>query len=358
MQPIPLSQRDPRWSTKTLGDSSHTIGMQGCTITCIAMYYGLTPDLVNDFFNKADAYYPENPGDPFNPQKDLVWWTKLPTAIPGATFVNKYSQYNNETVLQNLPCLVEVNAAPIGALRHWVLYIGNQQLIDPWDGKIKPTSTYDPVSFVVLGGSYLRPVVSETEKYYKGIDVTNLESVRAAIDTWYDVARGDVYVRKLEVEEPLNRYREMQSLGYNTVDDINKGVKDKDASILALQDEIAKVRDSNRRLAETVEGIERQDAESVRLARRALEDNKTLTETLQQLARIIETPDAKPESIVRKVFNLKSFADRVVKQKQTELMDKARVTADNLKPPAPLSGMSYLLNVFNLVPSKGGEVHG
>lgn len=358
MQPVPLSQRDPRWSGLTLGESSHTIGFQGCTITCIAMFYGLTPDLVNDLLKKADAYYPENENDPFNPQKDLVWWTKLGQAIPGAKFVYKYNQYNNDTVLQNIPCLVEVNAASIGASRHWVLYIGNHQLIDPWDGKIKPTSTYDALSFVVLGGQYLRAPVSDTERFYKGIDVTNVESLHAAIDAWYDVARGDIYVRKLEVEEPLRHYREMQALGYTTIDDVTKVITDKDASILALQKEIAEVRDSNRQLAETVGGIEKQDSESVRLAQQALEQNRVLNDTLIQLARITETPDAKPESIVRRVFSLKSVADRMMKQKQEELMEKARVKADNLKPGGSLSGISYLLQLFNLVPMKGGAQNG
>jgi hypothetical protein len=34
---IKLSQRDPRWSFKTIGNSNSTIGQYGCTITCIAM---------------------------------------------------------------------------------------------------------------------------------------------------------------------------------------------------------------------------------------------------------------------------------------------------------------------------------
>lgn len=38
-----LSQRDPRWATKTIGRTKLTVGRWGCTITCISMlssYYG------------------------------------------------------------------------------------------------------------------------------------------------------------------------------------------------------------------------------------------------------------------------------------------------------------------------------
>lgn len=367
MSPILLSQRDPKWSGLTLGESSKTIGRAGCTITCLGMKYGITPDVINELLKQNDAFYPENPNDPFSPEKDLVWWTKLPTALPGVTFITRYTNYDRSIVMQNLPCIVEVNGAPIGGVRHWVLYVSENTLYDPWDGQEKPIGTYQPISFVVLGGTYLKATQPEPsilpqddqEKYFLGLDLTNKESMRAAVKVWHDVMIVKKY-REIAggEDEELRHYRDIRAVGYTTIDDINKIITDKDNSILALQDEIAKVRHSNGQLAETIQGIEKQDSESVRLAQQALEQNKVLTETLHQLARITETPDAKPESIVKKVFSLKSVADRVVRQKQGELMEKAKVKADNLKPAESSSGVTLLLRIFNLVPSKGGVQNG
>ena len=43
----PLNQRDARWKDIKLGFGNTTIGGYGCTITCVAMLAGLTPDDVN-----------------------------------------------------------------------------------------------------------------------------------------------------------------------------------------------------------------------------------------------------------------------------------------------------------------------
>ena len=38
--------------------------------------------------------------------------------------------------------MVEVNAASIGAVKHWVLFVGRQKMIDPWTGTTESTSKY------------------------------------------------------------------------------------------------------------------------------------------------------------------------------------------------------------------------
>jgi hypothetical protein len=54
--------------------------------------------------------------------------------------------------------LVEVDGKPIGGYRHWVVYIGNGKMIDPWDGKEKSTSSYpSPLSYCVIGGKWNKP---------------------------------------------------------------------------------------------------------------------------------------------------------------------------------------------------------
>lgn len=146
---IPLSQRDPRWRNIPLGFSSTTtIGSHGCTITCIAMILGTTPDVVNERLKAVNGYANTN----------LVIWAKLEEAFPGIKIKRVWS-YDNEDVKKNVPnVLVEVDGQPIGGHRHWVVFVGNQKMIDPWDGKEKSTASYPhPQSYCVIGGKWNKP---------------------------------------------------------------------------------------------------------------------------------------------------------------------------------------------------------
>ena len=131
---IPLSQRDLRWSRQQLGTSNTTIGSHGCTITCIAMLVGTTPDVVNKELKRIGGFANGN----------LVIWSKVPTAFPQLTFVKRVNSYNNSDVLANLPCLVEVDfdGSPVTFGNHWVVFIGNKRLLDPWVGQERATSVY------------------------------------------------------------------------------------------------------------------------------------------------------------------------------------------------------------------------
>ena len=128
---IYYSQRDNRWRRKKLGFSNLTIGSHGCTITCLAMVSGLTPDEVNERLKRNNGFA----------QKNLVIWKK--TTCLGLEFIWRGWKYENEKVKEAIKkygfCLVNVLA---GKVKHWVVFIGNQRMVDPWDGKEKPTSTY------------------------------------------------------------------------------------------------------------------------------------------------------------------------------------------------------------------------
>ena|SRR3990167_861627 len=130
----PLNQRDPRWARQQLGTSNTTIGSHGCTITCIAMLVGTTPDVVNKELKRVGAFANGN----------LVIWSKVPIAFPQLTFVKRVNSYNNDDVKANLPCLVEVDfdGSPVTFGNHWVVFIGNKRLLDPWTGQNRPTSSY------------------------------------------------------------------------------------------------------------------------------------------------------------------------------------------------------------------------
>ena len=140
-----LSQRDPRWSSVPLGNSkTTTIGSHGCLIVNLGILAGLDPLEVNARLLSVNGYANTN----------LVIWAKIKEAIPHLEFIERGYVYNNDKVKQAISdyggCLVEVDAAKIGGDKHWVVYIGDKQMIDPWYGVIKPTSEYPAVGFTVI----------------------------------------------------------------------------------------------------------------------------------------------------------------------------------------------------------------
>lgn len=153
-----LSQRDPRWADITLGTGKGTIGYYGCTITCLAMIMGLTPDVVNDRMKAL----PLVNGSTGFANGNLVLWSRLGEAFPDFEFTRVWV-YNNDDVLANVPnVLVEVPATAIGGTgKHWVVFIGNQELNDPWIGKPRPTSDFlqygDPTGYCIVKKKIVEP---------------------------------------------------------------------------------------------------------------------------------------------------------------------------------------------------------
>ena len=143
----PLSQRDKRWGSKKLGFSNVTIGGYGCLITCLAIQANTTPDKVNEILKANNGYANLN----------LVIWAEV-NNIPGLEFEWRGWTYDNNKVLETIEkygsCIVEVDFDGIVATpkdSHFVLFIGNKQLIDPWTGKIEPTSKYRIIkSYVII----------------------------------------------------------------------------------------------------------------------------------------------------------------------------------------------------------------
>ena len=135
-----LSQRDSRWGEITIGHSTSKIKDYGCTLVCISILAGTTPDVVNAFLTAVGGF-----------SVDRIIWNKINETKLGLHFPDMGRQYVyndvavREAIEKNGGCLVEVDYDGVVATpsdRHWVLYIGNHQLIDPWTGTIKPTSSY------------------------------------------------------------------------------------------------------------------------------------------------------------------------------------------------------------------------
>lgn len=158
-----LSQRDPRWANIQLGDGSTTIGQDGCFITCIAMLLNRTPDVINQQLKEKGGYAGDN--------KNEVNWTTLSSIFPGITVRREWS-YNNEDVKAHVPVLVQVDGSPIGGTIHAVVFIGNHQLYDPWDGTQKSTAAYPVQNYAVIKGSWNQSV---------GEDV-KINEIKSAID--------------------------------------------------------------------------------------------------------------------------------------------------------------------------------
>lgn len=135
-----LSQRDSRWGEITIGHSTSKIKDYGCTLVCISILAGTTPDVVNAFLTAVGGF-----------SVDRIIWSKINETKLGLHFPDMGRQYVyndvavREAIEKNGGCLVEVDFDGVISTpsdRHWVLYIGNHQLIDPWTGTIKPTSSY------------------------------------------------------------------------------------------------------------------------------------------------------------------------------------------------------------------------
>ena len=155
----PLNQRDSKWANIKLGNGTVTIGGYGCTITALACLLETTPIIINDKL-KANGGFGGT-------TKNLVVWSALSKAFPEIIDVERITSYDNEKVKQaiekNGGCLVEVDGTRIGASRHWVLYIGNQEMIDPWTGVIKATSYYPPVGCAIINIKSMQETITQEQ---------------------------------------------------------------------------------------------------------------------------------------------------------------------------------------------------
>ncbi len=143
------SQRDPRWANQKFGLNG-TIGKFGCTGTCISMLLDITPDVVFKRMDEAHVFgWNTKTGCATD---NLIRWDRLSIAFPQLKFVKRVRTYNNTDVKNNLPCLVEVDfdGTPRKDDRHWVLFVGNKRMYDPWTGQDRSTSTYPLLGYAVL----------------------------------------------------------------------------------------------------------------------------------------------------------------------------------------------------------------
>lgn len=132
-----------------LGFSNYTIKSHGCALTALTMLYNhitgkmYTPSEINTKLKSLGEYSIKNKKGAFSGA--LLVWQNIPLALP--ELKNPFRHYNYDNIVAakfvywyRLPIMCEVNAASIGASKHWVLLLGNYMMADPFTGKI--TSMY------------------------------------------------------------------------------------------------------------------------------------------------------------------------------------------------------------------------
>jgi hypothetical protein len=290
------SQQDPRWKNEILGTKG-TIGLYGCTITCLGYFADLTPSQVNAAMKKAGAYSDGN----------LVDWVKIHSAIPSLTSEVRSKIYDNSVVLGAIQkyggCLVEVKATPIGGTgNHWVVFTGDGKSQDPWTGKERPTSDWEAVGYAVIRTTLKPSTPPESALKYT-------EEEMSAV--------------RLERDRNWNLYQESQG----TITELEgqlKGVKGDHESFLEyLGSKLSVIADMNaiKGALDRLLGVE----EQLRLAQRSLEQEKKkhyvevseLQEDLKTLRLEIEKQQKENSTLLQRVIDLENKSKAQEQQKQT-----------------------------------------
>lgn len=171
----PISQRDSKWKDIKLGFSDYTIGTHGCTITALAAILETTPDVVNTKLKEVKGFSGAN-----------VIWAQIPLAFPQLKLVWRDYKYDNQKALDNIPLLIEVSGEKLSNPRgkHWVVFIGNKQMMDPWTGVVKASSWYGAptgMATVELNPDY----EPGEEKLYTETQMTSMRDQRDANHNLY-----------------------------------------------------------------------------------------------------------------------------------------------------------------------------
>ena len=230
-----ISQRDERWANIKLGTSNLTIGQAGCTITCIAILADLTPDDVNNRLKVANGYANTN----------LIIWSKIKEAISWLEFEWRGYSYENTKVAsaisKNGSCLVEVDGTPIGGSKHWVLYIGNQKLIDPWDGKEKSTSSYQAIGYAIINKIGNKPEGNNMSEYEEAIRKSSAyDEVCKLLDQPTTTSAKDTLDKLSKIISDKERYKQERD---NALDENNTYAREIELFTKEKQEQAVQIKD-------------------------------------------------------------------------------------------------------------------
>ncbi len=252
-----FSQNDARWKDDKHGSSTSTIGKTGCTITGLTMLlvsigYDETPKTVDDKLTANGGYASGN----------LILWQTIEKIWPRAKFRWRgytYTDDDNAKIADAIKkyggCLVAVNGTPIGGVAkdgHWVVYIGNKTLIDPWDGKEKPTSSY-----AATGYSIIELIQGAPEGTTIPVDTKTFEELVSKA-TKYDAFKNSGYENATEVAEDISAMKESISALEETVTNLNQLVADKNNTVSKMQSQISSLDSQLLEMTSRVESLTEQ----------------------------------------------------------------------------------------------------
>ena len=296
-------QRNPEWINTKLGTSNTTIGDYGCTISVIGNILGVDPVVVNDRMKAVSGFSNGN----------LVIWAKIEEAFPGIKIRRVWS-YDNADVLANVPhVIVEVPGAPIGGTgSHWVQFLGNKRLNDPWTGKERPTSDFpNPTGYCVITGTWTVPeqMANVTQKEY---DETRLR-------------RDELY----------NLHHPFEVAGYLTIDDVNRKIGELNATITNITKDNQTL---TQRCTDALSLAQKTNEEDLK----AHEDVLVAQKRLNSVNSLLGLDTNAPQEITEeKIKNLMKPVEEIAKQTipvMTELYDN--LSKGKKKPPTLLEQFS------------------
>jgi len=137
---------------------------------------------VNDLMKQFGDYANGNYNSPF--LGNLVVWGNVPNALKSLKFIERGWVYDNAKVKAHIakgfPVVVQVDAAPIGSPRtdHFVLFVGDQKLVDPWTGRVRPTSDFPDVKGYCL---YTAPTGNVYEEKVKKLKIA-VDRLKSELD--------------------------------------------------------------------------------------------------------------------------------------------------------------------------------
>lgn len=188
--PKTYSQRDPKWGMKEMGTSGLLLKDWGCTFTCGVM---LAQAFAKDI-SMGDALRKMNEVGGFNAYGSLDWrkfaevlgldfgyrWDT--EADPKIKFerVSEITGFRHVERLASwgIPTIAFVDNNRDGKPNHWVVYLGDGMVADPWDGQIKPMSTFKHLygyaimnGTPALSGGKMAPIVGKANDIAHGRNV-------------------------------------------------------------------------------------------------------------------------------------------------------------------------------------------
>lgn len=116
-----------------LGFGPTTIGTHGCKLTCFSIITGIDPETLNEKFKKDGCF-----------TRDLLFDPKIALSL-------EIEHYGTQSTNPDRICLVEVDMSPsLGKQQHFVVWMNDGNIIDPWTGSVRPANTYPIINYRVF----------------------------------------------------------------------------------------------------------------------------------------------------------------------------------------------------------------